>query len=616
MTQRHAAVYLSLAFASLSLASSCSDTEHQGGGVRGILRSGTADYFEEGRVERFYALERDDGSSVGLQFAERPGVAPGTEIVVFGLQREDGIHVDRFALAEPRGSGIGQQQQALIDPTPLTPPLRAALVSLSPTYTNDMLKTRVAADNFIKPMLEVSSYGIWTMEWEYLGPFNVARDCGGQFFSNIGTNAVAAMKAAGVDTTKYDQFQFILGSDFPCSWGGFGLDGHTPKRTDGKRGMYNPWSYVKRDSANVMVQEIGHNWGLAHSHFCPGAATPSANCSGYVEYGSSFTPMGTGNNAYLNGWERIQMNFLQGCNVITIGTSGTYEIGPLTKPCNGPQVLRVAADKAGDVQRYFYIEYRTPVGIEKTDGLLVHYTADIKNGGWVRCDWGGPDCPEDWLVNVKGGAAADALITEGVEWTTPQNVKIKVASVSGGTAKLELTFATPGGANTCMDDVPFEAKAPTCGPGGTTTTGAGGAGGAGVGGAGGGSAGGRGGAGGMGTGGAAGSGGVTGSGGAGGDATTGSGGNGTGTAGATGVTAGTTGSTGGGGTSGVGGAAGGVPPGGGMTPPGTDTGCGCRLPSTRSSNALPIALAATLVGLVRRRRRRAEAQRTASTSVE
>src|SRR3954453_481145 len=121
MTQRRGAVYFVTALAFAQGAVGCSDTEHEGGGVRGIFRSGTADYFDEGRAERIYALERDDGSFVGLEFSERPGIAPGTEIVVFGLLRENGIHVDRFAVAEPRGGhGIGEQRQALINPAPLS----------------------------------------------------------------------------------------------------------------------------------------------------------------------------------------------------------------------------------------------------------------------------------------------------------------------------------------------------------------------------------------------------------------------------------------------------------------------------------------------------------------
>jgi MYXO-CTERM domain-containing protein len=605
MLERLPIVFLSTATA-FTLLTACSESNHTGGGMRGVFRSGTADYLEEGRSEKFYALEREDGSFVDLQFSGKPGIAPGTEIVVFGPWQDRGLRVDRFELASDV-DGIGRQSQALMNPTPLSPPLKAGFVSLRTEYTKDMINARMAKPDFIKPVLEVSSYGIWTMEWDAIGPITIARDCGGSFFSNIGKNAEAAMKMAGIDTTQYNQFQFLLPSDFPCGWSGFGLDGHSPIRTDGKRGMYNPWSYVKNDGENVIVQEIGHNWGLAHVHFCPGAPTPSPNCTGYQEYGSPFTPMAKGNNVYLNAWERIQMNFLAGCNVVTAATSGMYEIGSLTTPCDGPQVLRVAADKAGTVQRYFYLEYRRPFGIEKTNGVLVHYTADIKNGGWTNCDYGGPDCPEDWIINPKGGTAAEAVLTAPYEWTTPEGVKIRIAATDE-TAKFELTFPTAGGAPpTCLDDRPWDNKGPVCAPGG----GAGGAGGGGVGGAGGMGVGGGGG---RATGGAAGSGGRGGAGGAvdgrDGGASGGAGGSGGGSTGGGPIApdAGSIATGGGAGANGTSGAGGTVnPPTGPTGTPGgagNDSGCSCR---TGRSSPAPVSAFGWIVALFALRRRRTTA---------
>jgi MYXO-CTERM domain-containing protein len=177
--------------------------------------------------------------------------------------------------------------------------------------------------------------------------------------------------------------------------------------------------------------------------------------------------MSNGNQVYLNSWERIQMNFFEGCNVVTVDTSGTFEIGSINLSCNGPQVLRIKADRgktseAGvDFQRYYYLEYRTPVGIDKTTGVLLHYAPDLKEGGWSRCDWGGPDCPEDFIVNPISATAKEGLLTEGAAWTTPQNVGIKIVSI-GETAKFEFTFPTQGDAPTCLEGKPWDNQAPVC----------------------------------------------------------------------------------------------------------------------------------------------------------
>lgn len=556
--------YLSVAMTLGLLMSSCSDPAaeadtdpNEPGALRGTLLTATADYMDEDRSEKLYGLQLSDGTKLRLEFSRIPEARSGDKIYVWGSRQGDTLKVERVKHVDPfEGKDLGSQRQRVIDPTPLSPPLKAAFVSLTTAYTKEQLDARVQRDDFIKPIMEVTSYGRWTMEWETFGPFTVPNDCGGMFYDNLGKNGVQAMKDAGIDTDQFKQIQFIIGNAVPaCTWGGFGYDGKTPIRTDGERGKYNPWSYVKGDNEGVMVQEIGHNWGLAHEHFCQGTQTPTTNpdprCSGYVEYGSPFTPMSSSNDVYLNAWERIQMNFLSGCNVITVGTDGSYELAPITISCNGPQVLRIAADKAGAVQRYYYIEYRTPVGIEKTNGVIVHYSADIKEGGWTNCDWGGPDCPEDFLINPKGGPRTEALLTEGYEWETPQGVKIKIASL-GARAKFDLTFATQGAAPKCLDDSPFDNKAPVCKgePGAPDGGGTGGSGG------------------------------------------------GSGDSGTTGGTGGSTGGTGGstGGTAGAGGSG------------GDDGGCSCRVPGKRTGGGLSAfaALAALGTAIAGRRRSRSK----------
>jgi hypothetical protein len=644
-----ALVSLGILGASCSDADKDFDADDDPGSVKGVIRSGTADYFDENRSEKVYAIQKKDGSYVRLEgFRGAPGVRPGSEVRIYGPRTSDSIRVDFIKVLQREAEGIGETQQAQrsgANPPQLTPPLKNAFVSLTPAYTDTQGKARLTKADFIKPVMEVSSYGRWTTEWEFYGPYTVPNDCGGSFYDNIGKNGTAAMKAAGVDPAQFNQIQFNIGNSIPaCSWGGFGWDGHTPIRTDGLRGQYNPWSYVKNDGENVMVQEIGHNWGLAHVHFCTGAGTPSPTCSGFQEYGSPYTPMANGNNVYLNAWERIQMNFFSGCNVLTVGTTGSYEIGPLNSSCEGPQVLRIAADLAGTVQRYWYLEYRQPYGIEQANGVLLHYTADIKNGGWSKCDYGGPDCPEDWVVNPKGGAVSQALLAAGTMWTTPEGVTVNIASL-GATAKFDLTFPKAGNAPFCdLSMQPWDSKAPTCTAGptidggtlpdsGTGGTGGadGGGGSAGAGGsttdagkggaapdAAGGSAGMAGTAGAAGTGGAAGAtGGAAGKGGVGGTAGLGGGSGSGGSAGGKGGTSGTSGSGGAAGASGgqAGSGGAGATGGSGMTGGSTvggsggaadsGDGCGCRVPGRAASTnrASPFVLMAAVAALARRRRR-------------
>jgi hypothetical protein len=133
---------------------------------------------------------------------------------VYGERRGDTLRVDIIkVLQQPDWEGIGQQQQrSTANPPALSPPLKNAFVSLTTAYTDTQGKARLTKADFIKPVMEVSSYGRWTTEWEFYGPYTVPNDCGGSFYDNIGKNGTAAMKAAGVDPAQFNQIQFNIGS--------------------------------------------------------------------------------------------------------------------------------------------------------------------------------------------------------------------------------------------------------------------------------------------------------------------------------------------------------------------------------------------------------------------
>src|SRR5689334_17431602 len=142
------------------LLSSCSDPSAEAdtdpaepGALRGILRSGTADYFDQDRSEKVYGLQLKDGSLVPLKFSGRPEAPRGAEHFAWGPRRADGIQVERIKVARDiEREGIGSQRSGLIDPPPLMPPLRGAFVSVSPSYTNEQALARITKEDFIKPV--------------------------------------------------------------------------------------------------------------------------------------------------------------------------------------------------------------------------------------------------------------------------------------------------------------------------------------------------------------------------------------------------------------------------------------------------------------------------------
>src|SRR5688572_15723450 len=125
------------------LMSSCSDPAAEAdtdpsepGAIKGVLMSATADYFDEGRSEKLFALRRKDGSLISLKFSGRPEASTGSEIFVWGTQRAGDLYVERVKIVKDIDTDIAQQRARITDnPPALTPPLRAAFVSLTPNYT-------------------------------------------------------------------------------------------------------------------------------------------------------------------------------------------------------------------------------------------------------------------------------------------------------------------------------------------------------------------------------------------------------------------------------------------------------------------------------------------------
>jgi hypothetical protein len=147
-------VVLGILGASCSDAAKDFDADDDPGSVRGIIRSGTADYFDENRSEKIYAIQKRDGTLVNLEgFRGAPGVPPGSEVRIYGPRRGDAIRVDFIKVLDRDPEGIGKAQQEMRapgNPPQLQPPLKNAFVSLVSTYNDTQGIPRMAKTDFIR----------------------------------------------------------------------------------------------------------------------------------------------------------------------------------------------------------------------------------------------------------------------------------------------------------------------------------------------------------------------------------------------------------------------------------------------------------------------------------
>jgi len=500
----------------------------------------------------------------------------------------------------------------------------------------------LTGENSLRQMYREISYGMQDLTIEVFGPYTLNEEtclpiecCGPKDNQPNGPQVQDII--AGLPST-YDHYFWVYG-DIPDSaecgtWG-----------DEGRPGQYAKYSSYSFHSIVGYSQELGHNFGMTHEPImqCPNSATfvdDPSQCT-HSEYGSQLSFMGSG-PMMVSGYHKVAQGWLSACNGVTVGGSGTYTLLPTEIPCDGTQILQIAAPKsrmapaAGDRQgrapslTHYYLELRTPRSFDArymTPQVFISIGPDYnltQSAPYVYQLNRTPD-------NNNRPSLADGGYTTGQSFEDPAGgLTFTFDSVTTDQATVTITRTAAGGSDTCLDDSAFTAPGPgpeSCGlpiPPGT----GGAAGAAGMAGASGsgtagsnmggnaGSAGSVAGTAGSAGSGVAGSGAAAGAGGAGAAGTAGSGG----TAGAGGAIIGGTGgggvSSGGAGSPAAGNAGQAVAGGAGM-PPGTgqgpvridndstkvEGGCGCRMPGERrQGSALGLVLFAALALVAHRRR--------------
>jgi MYXO-CTERM domain-containing protein len=604
------------------------------GSVRGELIEFVA-RFDNGTSATSYFLRvnGDERDQRELVLDKMPDLPPMTKVKVWGVERSRRIVVNRMEPVEDVSRHFGTSQEPLINPVPLPATKLAMAVvdigggtNIMPDELNKRLYTNA---NSTKAYYLENSFGMHDLVG-MVSPKTYSYP-----MTTCDTSGMASTLRAQVDADVgqvSDVYLWYIGSNISaCAWSGL---------SGGKDTWYNASS-----SCVVLVQEPGHSFGMSHSSSMTctdpttGAVTAirddlgagdAATCT-HSEYGNRYDTMG-GGCRHFNAYNKVYRTYLQKCNAVNVRKSGTFNLMPIEKPCNGIQALQVPMPRVRGFFRtggggsdgvtqlaYYTVELRSPIGFDTGMKATVIINASPK---WTIAATGGRGRGEHtWLLDMAptvttGTDGTAHALAAGQTFTDPAGgVSITTLSVGndGAMIKVDITGSTSvpdaGTETVCLDGTPIEAPGPaTCGDDGGSppippdapptqpdtgaprdvrvdSTGAGGTAGTGSGGTGGG---GTAGTGGTGTGGTAGTTTGTGAGGAG--AGTGGGGSGTGGGG-----------NGGGDT---GGSAGTRPT------PETPSGCGCRIASERDNGARSgsvVLFGLALAGLVRRRARKTAA---------
>ena len=365
----------------VALAAACQEPQSEPDGIE--ARNG--DLALEGTVGRFEtrAMTMLDGTARVVHYLiegndEYEIVLPdGMDIPRDAVVRAHGDANDEGAIEVESFDIIELAPERLIDPEPYAPRRIATIlltwdgagginnsIAEQDMYTGERSTNVFYAEN---------SYGREIMAGRVFGPYNIDQPptCGSTGIKNA---ALDVFTERGHRADDWDQIMYYFPGLSGCGWSGLASVGSV--EFPAKDSWYNgSFGCVVRN------QELGHNYGMGHSHAysCPEGVVLDTEACSHIEYGDPYDPMG-GGCGHINAVQKGFMGWLEGCNYVNGSESGTYNIAPLELPCNGTQALRIPTTDG----RWYYLEYRQPIGEfdqSLSGGVIAHVAGDINNFG-------------------------------------------------------------------------------------------------------------------------------------------------------------------------------------------------------------------------------------------
>jgi hypothetical protein len=258
----------------------------------------------------------------------------------------------------------------------------------------------------------------------------------------IASLAKTAMTNAGVAVANYKRFVYIFPQLSDCGgWAGLGSIGGSPSQAWINGAM----------TLQVVGHEMGHNFGLYHSHslICSGTTIGSSCSTG--DYGDIFDTMGNVTSSHFNAFQKERLgwlNYSASLPITTVTSSGTYSLTPYSSTASGTRALKIlkSTDASTGKKTYYYVEFRQPTGFDSglskypssTTGLIVHTGSE--SGG-----------DTSFLLDMVPSSSSftDAALQTGQTFTdSAANVTIKTVSASSSGASVSVTLG--GSAPSCI----------------------------------------------------------------------------------------------------------------------------------------------------------------------
>jgi hypothetical protein len=361
-----------------------------------------------------------------------PEAASGAKAHVRGVQVADAIVVDTNGMtvakaALPNTLGVQKTLMILVNfsnaPTSQPYTVAQAHSVMFTTTSNYDLE---------------NSYQQTSLAGAVAGWFTIAETNTTCNYYNIASQAKQAAAAAGHVLANYSRYVYVFPSN-ACGWWGLGTVGGNPSQA---------WIHTKHGLTLAVVgHEMGHNFGLYHSHSldCGSASVAGSGCTA-SDYGDVFDIMGSASTAHFNAFQKERLGWLNAgvspplTTVAAQSVTTTYSIAPLEDARDGrSRALKIPRGTAcAATNEWFYVESRQAKGF---DSYLAS-NANVMSGVLVRKVTEG-NGDSSYLLDMTPATASwsDAALVAGQAFTDPQTgVTIAPVSVGSGGAMVNVTF--------------------------------------------------------------------------------------------------------------------------------------------------------------------------------
>lgn len=319
----------------------------------------------------------------------------------------------------------------------------------------------------VDPFLRENSQGQAWLSGEVHGWFTLPLSRSVCNLPAAGDAADQAARQAGINISAYSRIIYLF-TDTACSVSGMGEVGVMPSR-----------AYIDGVAADLSItsktiaHELGHNFGLNHSHALDcGDVAAGTGCQ-TIEYGDTYDTMGNPDFGHFNAFQKERLGWLTagGSALVTqVGGDGAYAISAYEAPGTAPKVLKVprGVDAVTGRARWFYIEYRQARGYDSflnersgvmlrgdvTHGVVVHLAED-GNGNSSQLLHMSLDSQARQIYGFTDWFDP-ALDIGSTYWDDLSGIGITAESADGSTAVVRVSVGTA----TCLRAAPSAVVSP------------------------------------------------------------------------------------------------------------------------------------------------------------